>query len=91
MGLSMENDVNRGFYDHMVTAFREEDSRKILDGKEPVLGGETAASLAEAVGDVEELIKEGSVDNTIASKLINSLKKAQEVRTIASFIDGPSI
>lgn len=87
----METDVNRGLYDHMITAFREEDSRKILDGKEPVLGGETVASLAEAVGDVEELIKEGSVDNTIGSKLINSLKKAQEVRTIASFIDGPSI
>ena len=87
----METDVNRGLYDHMMTAFREEDSRKILAGEGPLLGGETGASLAEAMGDVEELVKEGSVDNTLASKLIKSLRKAQEVRTIASFIDGPSI
>lgn len=87
-GLKTEVDPNGSLFQHMIPIFRSEEAQNIKSLKVPVLGGETVGSLAEAVSQVRDMESKGLVQRQLAGKLIQTLEAVEEIRRVASLMDG---
>jgi hypothetical protein len=84
----LDSDPNANLFTRLLPVFENEEEHSVVQGKTPLLGGETGYSLQEATERVQKLLDEGVIDEPNGTKLMNSLRYAERVRHVASLMDG---